>query len=170
MGWEVGWDKASGFNDYGPDMFDQLWHCDVVNCGFLRNWSHANSLQPGIHMCVCVCNGMVFWLKAFYDIVIVVIVDDGGQQMILNRIVVPSESDSRPPNLVLPTRSMQFSSLAWRCKWSNRNIYHDDFQESLTKSSHGGITGISWTFSCLFFRIGVSRGNRSSYACASVKC
>lgn len=122
------------------------------------------------HVCVCVCNGMVFWLKAFYDIVIVVIVDDGGQQMILNRIVVPSKSDSRPPNLVLPTRSMQFSSLAWRCKSSNRNIYHDDFHESLSKSSHGGITGISWTFSCLFFRIGVSRGNRSSYACASVKC
>jgi len=86
---------------------------------------------------------MVFWLKAFYDIVIVVIVDDGGQQMILNRIVVPSKSDSRPPNLVLPTRSMQFSSLAWRCKSSNRNIYHDDFHESLSKSSHGGITGIS---------------------------
>ena len=46
----------------------------------------------------CVCSAMVFWVRAFYDIVIVVIVDDGGQQMILIKIAVPSKSDSRPPN------------------------------------------------------------------------
>lgn len=43
-----------GFNDCGPDMFDQLWHCDFVNCGF---WEiGATQIHYSlVSTCVCVC-------------------------------------------------------------------------------------------------------------------